>query len=187
MIQKKRDLIQQLQLSPATLNDYPTIQNMARFYVYDLSRECGFISQDWALPSDGLFESFDFKNYFEEPTRRTFLIKVNEELAGFVLLNQVCTAPETLWNMGEFFIIAKFQSKGIGHKVAFQIWDQFPGKWEVSVIPENKSALKFWQRTIADYTGGQYQELRKTIDYDKDQPQRIIFMFEAIQSKKPTA
>lgn len=186
MIQEKHNLIQHLQLIPATLDDYPIIQNMARFYVYDLSRECGFISQDWALPSDGLFESFDFKSYFEKPTRRAFLIKVNEELAGFVLLNQVGCNPDTLWNMGEFFILAKFQGKGIGQRVAHQIWNQFPGKWEVSVIPENKSALKFWQRAVADYTGSQYQELRKTIDDDKHQPQRTIFTFDASQTKKIT-
>jgi hypothetical protein len=29
----------------ATLEDYPTIQNMARFYVYELSRECGFTEE----------------------------------------------------------------------------------------------------------------------------------------------
>lgn len=31
-------------LIKASLSDYPTIQNMARFYVYDMSRYCGFIS-----------------------------------------------------------------------------------------------------------------------------------------------
>lgn len=33
-------------LTPASIHDYPTIQNMARFYVYDMSRYCGFISED---------------------------------------------------------------------------------------------------------------------------------------------
>ena len=53
-------------VKPASINDYPMIQNMARFYVYELSKECGHLSDDWRLPVDGLFESFDFKNYFEE-------------------------------------------------------------------------------------------------------------------------
>lgn len=56
----------------ATLNDYPRIQNMARLYVYELSRECGSISSDWAMPEDGLYESFDFKNYFEESSRKAY-------------------------------------------------------------------------------------------------------------------
>ncbi|MBN9542682.1 MAG: hypothetical protein J0G32_02660 [Alphaproteobacteria bacterium] len=38
---------------------------MARFYVYDLARLCGHKSKDWAMPIDGLYESIDFKIYFE--------------------------------------------------------------------------------------------------------------------------
>jgi len=166
---------------PATLADYPTIQNMARFYVYDLSRECGLISEDWAIPSDGLYESSDFKNYFEEATRKAWLVKVADELTGFVLLNQAGTSPETKWNMGEFFILAKFQGQGIGRKVAHQIWTLHPGHWEVSVIPENKSALNFWRKTISAYTGDCYREEIKTIGYDQHQPNRIIFSFDSRQ------
>lgn len=176
-------LIKRLQsminIIPATLKDYPTILNMARFYVYDLSRECGFISKEWALPPDGLYESFDFKNYFEDPSRKAFLIKVNNELAGFVLLNKAVTLPLTEWNMGEFFILAKFQGKGIGQQVAHQIWEMHPGLWEVSIIPENKSALAFWRKAILTFTSGKYTEEIKTIDYDKDQPKRFIISFDA--------
>lgn len=43
-------------LIPAAPTDYPLIQNMARFYVYDLFRECGFISSHWVLPSNGSYE-----------------------------------------------------------------------------------------------------------------------------------
>lgn len=158
----------------ATLNDYPVIQNMARFYVYDLSRECGSISTEWAIPANGLYECFDLKNYFEESSRKPFLIKVNQELAGFALLNKVVTSPETDWNMGEFFILAKFQDQGIGGEVAHQIWDRHPGLWEISVIPENKSALVFWNKTISRYTEDQYTKERKTLRHQK---QRFIFRF----------
>ncbi|MCW8410584.1 hypothetical protein OQJ13_16515 [Legionella sp. PATHC035] len=51
-----KELQSALKVETATLDDYPTIHNMARFYVYELSRDCGFISDDWALPSDGLYE-----------------------------------------------------------------------------------------------------------------------------------
>ena len=161
------------------MDDYLTIQNMARFYVYDLSRYCGFISEDWACPADGLYECFDFKKYFEEPTRRAFLIQVGNELAGFALLNQEGRYPDTTWNMGEFFILAKFQGKGLGYLVASELWSMYPGLWEVSVIPENKHGLVFWRKTIARFTAGNYQEEIKTINYDTQQPQRIIFRFES--------
>lgn len=171
------ELPKEISLIKANLADYPTIQNMARFYVYDMSRECGFISVDWACPSNGLYESFDFKNYFEEANRCAYLIKVKNELAGFVLLNQEGHFSKTTWNMGEFFILAKFQGKGVGHHCAHQIWKMHEGLWEVSVIPENRSALRFWRNTISLFTQDNYKEEIKSIDYDKDQPNRYILSF----------
>lgn len=162
----------------ATMDDYPCIQNMARFYVYDLSRECGSISSDWAIPEDGLYESFDFKNYFEEPSRKAYLVKVYDEIAGFVLLNQATEDATNTWNMGEFFIIAKFQGGGIATRVAKQIWDMHPGMWEVSVIPNNKSALKFWEKAISEFTGMAFNKQIKEVAYDEHCPRRIIFEFD---------
>ncbi|WP_052458488.1 GNAT family N-acetyltransferase [Rickettsia asembonensis] len=106
-------------LIPAALVDYPLIQNMGRFYVYE-SRYCGFTSDKygWALPQDGLYEIGDYKKYFIELDRKAYLVKLNEEIAGFVLLNKVGTHDKIDWNMGEFFIIARFQNKGVGREVA---------------------------------------------------------------------
>ncbi|KJV55564.1 hypothetical protein OCHUTO_0790 [Orientia chuto str. Dubai] len=114
----------------ATMHYYSCIQNIARFYVYDLSRECGSISSDWARPEDGLYESFDFKSYFIDPSRKAFLVKVYDEIAGFVLLNQATEDSTNTWNMGEFFIIAKFKSVSIATRVAKEIWNMHPGKWK---------------------------------------------------------
>src|SRR5580692_1471973 len=99
-------MVKKLSFNPklikATMVDYPVIQNMARFYAYDMSRYCGFISNEWAFPKDGLYESHDFRKYFEQPDRRAFLVQIDDELAGFVLLNKVGTLHDTEWNMGEF-------------------------------------------------------------------------------------
>lgn len=166
----------------ATLDDYPCIQNMARFYVYDLSRECGSISSDWEIPEDGLYECFDFKSYFEESSRKAYLIKVYDEIAGFVLLNQATENSENNWNMGEFFIIAKFQGQGIASRVAKEIWNMHPGKWEVSVIPNNKSALNFWGKAISEFTSGTFNKQIKEVAYDEHCPRRVIFEFDAQNS-----
>ncbi len=167
------------QLRPATLADYPAIQNMARFYVYDMSRYCGFISNDWACPENGLFECFDFKKSFEESNRKTFLIKVNEELAGFVLLVIDDSNAKTVWQIDEFFILAKFQGKGVGEQVAHQIWKMYPGNWQLHVIPENTKGLAFWHKAVTSFTTGIYSENVITVDYDMHQPKRIIFKFES--------
>jgi predicted acetyltransferase len=123
-------MLENIAIIPASLEDHPVIQNMARFYVYDLARVCG-----WPIDADGLYESFDFKPYFIDQDKKSFLIKISNELAGFVLLNKHKTGQDIDWNMGEFFIISKFQNKGYGSKIAQQIWRTHSGLWEISVIP----------------------------------------------------
>lgn len=162
----------------ATKDDYTVIANMCRFYAYDLSRWCASISDNWDFPDSGMYESFDPKIYFEDEGRHAYTIRVYNELAGFVLLNQATENSENNWNMGEFFIIAKFQGQGIGSLVAQSIWNMHPGKWEVSVIPNNKPALKFWEKTISKFTNGSFNKQIKEISYDEHCPRRVIFEFD---------
>lgn len=167
-------MLEKIAIIPATVGEHPVIQNMARFYVYDLAKDCG-----WPIEADGLYESFDFKPYFIDQDKEAFLIKINDELAGFVLLDKKGTTSNLDWNMGEFFIISKFQNKGYGSKIAQQIWNTHTGLWEVSVIPENKNAISFWRNTISRFTGQKYSEEIKQVDYDPEQPNRYIFNFQS--------
>lgn len=150
------------ELIKATIADYPVIQNMARFYAYDMSRDCGQALPGWEFPENGLYESFDFIKYLEDQTNHTFIIKIQGELAGFVFVNRFEVMPEVDWNMGEFFIVAKFQRSGIGREVAKQIFDKFPGEWSVGAIVQNKSALQFWRKVINEYTKGKFTEISKS-------------------------
>lgn len=162
---------------------------MGRFYVYDFSRTCGFISAEWNIPDDGLYECFDFMDYFQNSTKKPYIVKSKDELVGFVLIDKQTKFPESDFNMGEFFILTKFQGKGIGQKVAEEIWQKHPGKWEVSVIPENKPAYSFWKKTISKFTSDNYQEEVKLVDFDVHQPKRIIFSFDTKNfdlNQKPT-
>ncbi len=160
-------------LSKATQEDKNTIQNLARFYVYEMSRYCGFLP-NWEVPSNGLFECIDFSSYCEKPDRHAFLIKVDEELAGFVLINKVGSTSDVDWNVGEFFIVSKFQGKGIGRHVAEQVFNQFPGVWETSQIPENTAAIQFWDRVVSRYSHGQFEKGLKTVLEPKPHPMIIL-------------
>jgi len=35
-------------------------------------------------------------------------------------------------------------------------WQQLSGLWEITVIPENTTALAFWRKSVSDFTNGQY-------------------------------
>ena len=151
--------ISKLLIIPATLSDYPTIQNMARFYVYDRTAYMG-----WECPDSGLFECIDFKHYFENSDEKAFLIKVSDEIAGFVLLDKMHLLEPVDWNMGEFFVLSKFQGKGIASIVAREILKEHKGKWSIAVMPENIKAIKFWRKIISEASHGDYTEVFKTAD-----------------------
>jgi predicted acetyltransferase len=164
------------EIVPATMDDYPTVENMWRFYVYDMWRFCGF-NKGWEDPTSLSFIPDDLTNYFLDEARKAFLINIGNELAGFVFLSKNGRLPDTQWNMSEFFILAKFQGKGIGEKVAHQIWRMYQGLWEVSVIPENKSALVFWRRAVSKFTEDQYLEELKMVEGRGHKALRYILSF----------
>ena len=165
-------------LAKATIEDYPVIQNMARFYVYDMSRYCGRVPGvfDWACPENGLFECNDLKRYFEEPDRLAFFIRVGAEIAGFVLLNKVGTTSDVDWNVGEFFVLAKFQGTGVGQRIAVQLFQDFHGIWEVAAMLENSGAIQFWKRVITHYTNGLFATEQKMVQEPKLHPM-VIYRF----------
>jgi predicted acetyltransferase len=156
-------------LIEANINDYPIIQNMARFYVYDRSAYHG-----WACEDDGMFECIDFKHYFTEKDKYAYLIKVGDELAGFALIDKQGSTPNIDWNMGEYFIFAKFQGSGIAKSIAKELFNKFKGNWECSVIPGNNKALKFWRKVVDEYSNGEYTEEMKKIE--EPEPHRMIII-----------
>ena len=172
-----------ISLYKATKDDKDTIQNLGRFYVYEMARYCGFLPT-WETPSNGLFECISLSSYFEEPDRHAFLIKVEGELAGFVLINKIGSTPDVDWNIGEFFVVSKFQGKGIGRYVAEQIFNQFFGTWETMQIPENKAAIDFWEKVVTRYTNGQFEKSCKIIQKPKPHPM-VVLRFNATANSPP--
>lgn len=74
------------QLIEATIDDYPIIHNMWLFYIYELGRYCG-LNNGWEYPVNPDFIPDDLTSYFTNPNQ-AFLIKIKNELAGFMLLNK---------------------------------------------------------------------------------------------------
>ena len=152
---------------PATISDYITIQNMACYYVYDRSKYMG-----WPCDDDGSFSCIDFKHYFETTGEEAYLIKIDNELAGFVLLDKKGLLGKVDWNMGEFFVLAKFQGAGVAQEVAMEIFRTHNGSWSVAVMPENIKAAKFWHKIINKITGGNFTQTFRSAanndEYDMD-------------------
>jgi len=154
--------LSQLSLIPASLEQYPIIQNMARFYVYDISAYCGF-EPGWEIPANGLYECIDFKKYWDDANAKPFLIQYKNEWAGFVIIDTLGSDNTIDYNMAQFFILKKFQSQGVGKYIALECFKQFKGVWEIMVMPKNKGAYLFWKIIIAELTQDNFTEYTKTI------------------------
>ena len=166
-----------IEIDEAPLDMMPVIQNMARFYAYDLSKSCGFYDLfDWSFPENGLYESIDLSRYWQTD-HFPFIIRIDGELAGFALIYKIGTTPDVDWNMGQFFIVGKYQGKGIGHQVAVEIFNQLHGVWEVMQMPDNIPAIAFWKKVITDFTDSKFSEERKAIQEPKPH-ENIVLRFE---------
>jgi len=111
----------------------------------------------------------DYKNYVSNESREAFLLTANDEVAGYILINEATIKQSTEWSIVEFFIRKKFQGKGIATQAAYKIWQKKSPAWEVAVIPENRAALQFWEKTIAQYTNNQYKKENRLVDFGANQ------------------
>lgn len=164
---------------PAGVEEYEIIQNMSRFYFYDMSRSCGFTSEGWAFPADGLYGGLDAghrRRYFENAVVPPLIIRVGGELAGFVLIGKDGVLAGSEWEIGEFCILGKFQSKGLGKRVAGEIFRTYAGQWELQIIPENLPALNFWRKTVGEYSDNNFCEV---IRENKNGAKRIFISFDS--------
>lgn len=159
----------EIKLVPATMEDYEIIKNMAAYYSYDMSKY-----MDWPQEPDGTQAvGIDYKKYFGVQDTFPFLIKYKGELVGFAIVDKKVTQPNSDFNMAQFFILKKFQEKGVGKQVAFECFNQFQGTWEVYVMSGNEGAYRFWRSVIKQYTKNHFNECSRIVN----QSYRNIFLF----------
>lgn len=166
-----------IKLVPTSIEDYPILQNMGRFYVYDMS-EYFADNAEWNMPEDGLYECIDFKKYWEAEDAWCFLIRYDNQLAGFAIIDKKGSDSSTNFNMAQFFILQKFTHKGVGKYVAQLCFKKFKGLWEVMVMPENVGAYHFWKKAIDSFTGGHYEEYFRKVAH-LNNAEKNIFKFES--------
>lgn len=122
---------------------------------YDFS-----IYEDADLNEYGYYGYSHIDDYWNEDGRFPYLIRVNEKIAGFVLVCSHCKYNKSSnpHNIAEFFILQKYCRTGIGKYVAKKIFDMHKGGWEVMQLPKNIPARKFWKAVIQEYTNGVFNE-----------------------------
>ena len=146
-----------IHVKEASREQKPVLERLAQLYLYDFSEVEGH-----DVGQGGLFEHSIFRldSYWTEPDRFPFLIYVNVRIAGFVLVNSYTCLVENIGakSIAEFFIMRRYRRQGVGKKAAFDMFDKYPGKWEVRQIKANVTGREFWRSVIDEYTGGRFEE-----------------------------
>jgi predicted acetyltransferase len=144
-----------IELKKAQLQEKNVIFRLLQLYLYEFSEIEGF-----DIGADGLFLYEHLDSYWSDPSSFAFLIYVEGRIAGFVFVNSYTCLPESrsARSIAEFFVLRKYRRKGVGKTAAFDVFNRFPGKWEVRQILENEGGRQFWRKVIEAYTRGKYEE-----------------------------
>jgi predicted acetyltransferase len=157
-----------IELVEASAADRSVLENLAQLYQYDFSEMSRGDPQHGNVREDGRFHSIDLDRFFAEEDHHEYLIRVDGQVAGFVLVSPGSSfrdLDERVWWIDEFFVMRKYRRLGVGEHVAKTIFDRFRGTWQVAEMQINTGAQAFWRGVIDRYTGGVFEE----ISLDDDQ------------------
>lgn len=146
----------QVSIVEVSLDEKSILSQLIELYEYDFSE---FNDRD--VNSHGRYGYKYLDHYWTEENRHPFFVIVDQQYAGFVLVNDYCylQSGKQAKSIAEFFIMRKYRRKGIGKVVAPLVFERFPGDWEVLQHGNNDPSKVFWSGVIAEYTQGKYELL----------------------------
>lgn len=143
-----------LEVRPAAPEEAPVLANLLELYAHDFS-----LIADLHLGQDGRYGYSRLAQYWTDPTRLPFLVRVDGRPAGFALIargSEISGDPK-VWDVSEFFVVRRHRRRGVGVAVAHELWRRHPGRWEVRVMENNVPAIAFWAAAVRDFTGREPQ------------------------------
>ena len=145
----------QISVRSADISERDIIDTLLQYYLHDFS-EFEAVEMD----SEGRYTYPYLDMYWQDPRRSPFLIYIQDNIAGFALVQQEVDPANgnTFMDLSEFFVLRVFRNQGIGNKAATILWEKFPEAWQVRVLNSNKPAYPFWQHAISRHTLGHYNE-----------------------------
>lgn len=140
-------------LSLIPYEDKPLLYNLIQLYRYDSSEFDGHV-----LNRHGQYLYKYIDHQWTDEYRRPFMVTVDEEIAGFVLVSldvpqehMKLSKAEKTNLISDFFIMRKYRRRGVGKKAAYTLFEEFKGTWEIRQTVGNKPAYAFWKHVISEY------------------------------------
>lgn len=120
-------------------------------YNYDFSEYDG---ED--VDTEGHYAFTYPESSWKDPTKQPYFIYADHQLAGFILVDTCCHYIQEpgAHNIADFFVMKKYQKRGVGRQAAEKMFERYPGKWEVRPYPLSPVSRVFWNKVLSRYTGG---------------------------------
>ena len=152
-------VITRVEVTEATAAERALIRNIYPLYLHDLSPFTDF----YELDERGVFVPDYLPDWLDRqsPLVHPLLIRADGRPAGFAFVGQAPFPHMTAgrdYRVSEFFVLARYRRREVGQRAAHAIFDMFRGVWEVTELPANVPAVRFWRSVIGDYTGGLFED-----------------------------
>ena len=149
------------EIIPATKRHRRVLRQLFELYAHDFSPMTGSDVNERGTYTEENFLMGWWDEHADE--FHPFLLKLDGQWAGFAWVeagSYIKPDEDRHWLMDEFFIMRKYRGRGMGEWFATQLFERFPGVWEVGEIDANTDAQHFWRKVIGRYTDGQFDEIR---------------------------
>jgi len=163
-----------IELAPVKLEEREVPANLLEKYNYEFSQYnlCD-------VNGLGLYGYKWLDCYWIEDDRWAFFIKVDGNLAGFAMVNDIPEAPDRPmdYSLAELFVMYKYRRLGAGTLAAKSVFSMFKGHWQLKRHPRNIGSVRFWDKAVAEFTGGEYELVRAYpgTEYEDGTPGDVFF------------
>lgn len=135
-----------IQLVKVTEKNKSLLFNLMQLYLYDLS-----VYFNFKINNNGIYEYDHFEDYFIDSNYIPYFIYSDNELVGFVLLNDyspITNTHENIINVSEFFILKLYRKQGLGEMTFQALLEMHKGVWTIKPAAFSKEANAFWETII---------------------------------------
>ena len=141
------------------------LRQLFELYCYDFSEQLPL-----RLKPSGRFEIPLSDDWWTRDDHFPFFIRRGDELLGFALVrrgSRIDGAADVM-DVAELFVVRGARRSGVGAEAVRELFQKFPGPWEIRVRDTNPRALSFWSRVAGSHVkpqpferdGGAWQLLR---------------------------
>jgi predicted acetyltransferase len=142
------DKLRSVTVVEATIGQKAVVDRLMQLYLHEFSEFAPIDSAYGEVDHEGRFANEWLDSYWQEPERIPLLIRADDRLAGFALVNRWSPLGRSVDRvMAEFFVLRKYRRAHVGMQAALLLFRRYPGRWEIPVADDPHSALLFWRRT----------------------------------------